>query len=149
MNTSIDCTIRIEEAIAYTDGSYNAASQMWGYGAYLYVGDEEYELSGKGEDVYNGHQIQGEVTAALAVCEKALLLGVKKLEIRYDYEGVRHWAMGTWKANKPYTQDYARRMQEYRRKMEISFTHVKAHTGVAGNEKVDRLAKAACGVTGK
>ncbi|MCD7826052.1 MAG: NUDIX domain-containing protein [Clostridiaceae bacterium] len=133
-----------ETAIAYTDGSYNTANQMWGYGACLYVGDEEYEISGKGKDLYSGRQIQGETTAVLAVCEKALSLGVKKLEIRYDYEGVRQWALGMWKTNKPYTQDYAKRMQEYRRQMEITFTHVKAHTGIEGNEKVDKLAKAAC-----
>ncbi len=134
-----------ETAIAYTDGSYNPQNGMWGYGACLYVDDTEYELSGNGEDVYNGRQIQGEITAALAVCEKALSLGIRRLEIRYDYEGVKQWATGTWKTNKPYTKDYSVKMQEYCRQMKITFTHVKAHTGIEGNEKVDQLAKAACG----
>ncbi|MCC8101750.1 MAG: NUDIX domain-containing protein [Clostridiales bacterium] len=138
-----------ETAIAYTDGSYNPVNLMWGYGACLLVGSEEYELSGRGEDRYSGHQIQGETTAVLAVCEKALLLGIKRLEIRYDYEGVRHWALGTWRAKKPYTQDYARKMQEYRKQMEITFIHVRAHIGIEGNERVDKLAKAACGVMEK
>ncbi len=135
-----------EKAIAYTDGSYNINNAMWGYGACLLVGDKEYEISGCGEDLYNGRQIQGETTAALAVCEKALSMGIRELEIRYDYEGVRHWAMGTWKTNKPYTKEYAQKMQGYRQQMAITFTHVKAHTGVEGNEKVDKLAKAACGL---
>ncbi|MCC8168660.1 MAG: NUDIX domain-containing protein [Clostridiales bacterium] len=136
----------LEKAVAYTDGSYNINNAMWGYGACLLVGDKEYEISGCGEDLYNGRQIQGETTAALTVCEKALSMGIRELEIRYDYEGVRHWAMGTWKTNKPYTKEYAEKMQGYRQKMAITFMHVKAHTGIEGNEKVDKLAKAACGL---
>ena len=134
------------KAVAYTDGGYNINNAMWGYGACLLVGDKEYEVSGCGEDLYNGRQIQGETTAALEVCEKALSMGIRELEIRYDYEGVRHWAMGTWKTNKPYTKEYARKMHGYRQQMAITFTHVKAHTGIEGNEKVDKLAKAACGL---
>ncbi len=134
-----------KQAIAYTDGSYNPDDNMWGYGAYLYVDDAEYQVSGKGEAIYGGRQIQGEITAALKVCDKALSLGVSDLEIRYDYEGVKQWAMGTWKANKPYTKDYATRMLEYRQKLNLTFTHVKAHNGDEGNEKADKLAKKACG----
>ncbi|MCD8110861.1 MAG: hypothetical protein LUE14_12355 [Clostridiales bacterium] len=135
-----------KKAVAYTDGSFNKAAGIWGYGVCLEAGGETYNLTGSGRDVYGGWQIQGETTGALAACEKAMELGCTSLEIRYDYEGVACWAIGTWRAKKPYTMEYARKMRGYMTLMDIVFTHVKAHTGVAGNETADALAKKACGV---
>ena len=137
---------KAKKAIAYTDGSYNKAKGIWGYGVLMLVGDERIELTGNGPDRFGGWQIQGETTGALKACEKAIELGVKELEIRYDYEGVKHWAIEAWRTNKPYTYQYAQDMKGYRKKMRITFSHVKGHSGESGNEAADRLAKQACGL---
>lgn len=133
-------------AVAYTDGSYNRNTGEYGYAAIMYIADKEIPMSGKGKDVHNGWQVQGEITAVLAACEKAVELGVRSLEIRYDYTGVEHWAKGQWKAVKSYTKDYVKKITNFMSILNISFVHVKAHTGEDGNTKVDILAKQACGV---
>lgn len=137
---------KVESAVAYTDGSFNKKTNTWGYGVCMFVGDERIELTGSGEDIYGGWQVLGEISGALAACEKAVELGVKSLEIKYDYEGIFHWAVNNWQATKPYTIEYAEKMKQYMKRINITFTHVKAHTGVDGNENADVLAKKACGV---
>ena len=99
---------------------------------------------GSGYDQYNGWQIMGEIQGALRACTEARKIGVEELEIRYDYEGIRCWADGEWRCKKPYTIQYARDIKEFRKYMKIKFVHVKAHTGISGNESADNLAKTAC-----
>lgn len=135
-----------DSAIAYTDGSYNKETKHFGYGVVFLIGNEEMLISGQEPDINEGWQIQGEITAALKACEKAIELGCKTLEIRYDYEGVENWPTGRWKAKKAYTQEYAKVMSKYMEELNIKFRHVKAHTGEEGNTRVDELAKIACGV---
>lgn len=136
----------IKKAIAYTDGSFNKKTRMYGYGALLIIDNETQQYSGTGFDEHNGWQIQGEIMAALTVCENALKMGVNELEIRYDYDGVKKWVTGEWQAKKKYTQDYVRKMRKFEQEMRIRFSHIKAHTGETGNESVDSIAKKACGI---
>lgn len=131
-------------AVAYTDGSYNAANKRYGYGVVFLIGNEQKEFMGSGYDQYNGWQIMGEIQGALRACTEARKIGVEELEIRYDYEGIRCWADGEWRCKKPYTIQYARDIKEFRKYMKIKFVHVKAHTGISGNESADNLAKTAC-----
>ena len=135
----------ISKVIAYTDGSFNKRTGMYGYGCVL-IGVDTLEFSGSAYDVYGGWQIQGELVAALTACREALKNGYSEIEIRYDYEGVRCWPTGEWRAKKLYTQSYANEMRKYMKETKVTFTHVKAHTGVLGNERADVLAKAACGI---
>lgn len=51
-----------------------------------------------------------------------------------------------WKTNKDYTQAYKKTIDKLREEIDIRFIHVKGHTGNAGNEKADDLAKEACGI---
>ncbi len=56
------------------------------------------------------------------------------------------WATGKWKRNKKGTAAYYDFIQSVNNKIELSFNHVKGHTGIDGNEEADRLAKNAVGL---
>ena len=82
----------------------------------------------------------------MAAIQQAIELGVKELKIYYDYEGIEKWASGEWKANKALTKFYSGYIAAAKNVITIEFEHVKAHTGIDGNEEADRLAKEAVGL---
>lgn len=136
------------ELVAYVDGSYHAKAKRAGYGVVLFSdqGKETFYGPATGADS-KSRNVVGEVTAAKVAMTEAQKRGAKRLTIHYDYAGIRHWALGEWKANLPLTRDYrdfARKMGE---KMSLSFVKVAAHTGVEYNEEADRLAKKGAGMT--
>jgi len=73
----------------------------------------------------------------------AIKNGFKKVEIRYDYEGVEKWVTGAWKSKTELTQKYALSMQMWQAQIQMSFTKVTAHSNVYYNEMADQLAKQA------
>ena len=68
------------------------------------------------------------------------------MKIYYDYEGIKKWASGEWKANKALTKFYSEYIAAAKNVIKIEFEHVKAHTGIDGNEEADCLAKEAVGL---
>ena len=52
------------------------------------------------------------------------------------------------KATKPGTQEYQRKVKEYRQDLKIAFVKVLAHSGDFYNERADVLAKKAVGING-
>lgn len=133
---------------AFVDGSYNVVSGVYGYGGFLVVGEEKIVLQGNGdeEEMASMRNVAGEILGSMAAVKKALELGLKELVIYYDYMGIEMWATGDWKRNKAGTVAYYEFMQSVKSQISITFTKVKGHSGVAGNEEADRLAKEAAGV---
>lgn len=129
---------------AYTDGSYNVYNKKFGYGVYMTDGKKEFEFFGGALDTTGGRQVNGEIIAAKKAINVAVENGYESIIIYYDYEGVAKWAKGEWKTNKDYTKEYARFVKENSKKIHIEFIHIKSHTGNAGNEKADKLAKRGC-----
>ena len=80
--------------------------------------------------------------------EKAIELGVPHLVVFYDYAGLGHWATSgkRWKAEKPIAKAYVQKYDEFSEKIKVNFYHVKAHTDIAGNEMVDKMAKREVGI---
>ena len=69
--------------------------------------------------------------------------------IYYDYEGIEKWATGLWKANKEQTQNYVKTINDMKKKIDIYFQKVLAHSGDYYNEVADGLAKKAVGIKNK
>lgn len=83
------------EPFAFVDGSYNAATKVYGYGGFLVHDGKKELLQGAGEDaeMASMRNVAGEVMGSMAAMEKALELQLPKLTIYYDYMGIEMWAL--------------------------------------------------------
>ncbi|MDY3796531.1 MAG: ribonuclease H family protein [Agathobacter sp.] len=136
------------QVYAFVDGSFNVKTGVYGYGGFLFDGQDKHILSGSGDDAEMAtmRNVAGEILGSMAAVEKAIELGIKELSIYYDYMGIEMWATGAWKRNKEGTIAYHEYMNSVRDKIQINFIKVKGHSGVEGNEEADILAKKAVGV---
>ncbi|MDK2839495.1 MAG: hypothetical protein PWQ83_1045 [Thermosipho sp. (in: thermotogales)] len=127
---------------AFIDGSFKQPNKI---GAGVVIIDKEniykfYKFTTK----YPKHRnVTGEILSALLVFEYAKNEKIKKIEIFYDYNGIKLWATGEWKAKTELTKMYKKLYDYYSKFIEIHFSKVKAHTGNTYNELADKLAKKA------
>ena len=135
----------VDGVYAYIDGSFDRDSGIYGSGVVIVDGDEKYEYkhAGNREDYAQLHNVAGELEAAKFVMWYAVDKKIKEITLFYDYQGIEAWAVGDWKANLPYTQDYVKFYNKVKSAVKVNFVKVKAHTGIELNEVVDKLAKEA------
>ena len=135
----------VDGVYAYIDGSFDRISGIYGSGVVIVDGDKrhEYKHAGNREDYAQLHNVAGELEAAKFVMWYAVDKKIKEITLFYDYQGIEAWAVGDWKANLPYTQDYVKFYNKVKTAVKVNFVKVKAHTGIELNEVVDKLAKEA------
>ena len=133
---------------AFVDGSFNAKTNVYGYGGFLINDKEKIKLQGSGNDsdMAAMRNIAGEIKGSEAAIRKAIELKLPEITIFYDYMGIEMWANGMWQRNKEGTKAYYDYIQSIKDKIKIHFVKVKGHTGVEGNEEADKLAKEAVGI---
>jgi ribonuclease HI len=133
---------------AYVDGSFNAKTKTYGYGVIIMDEETSYEFSDSGndKDMCSMQNVAGEILGAQRAITEAIALGLKEINVYYDYQGIESWADGSWKRNKKGTVQYYEFVQEAKKLIGINFYKVKAHSGITLNEKVDKLAKSAVGL---
>ncbi|SDB26167.1 ribonuclease HI [Pseudobutyrivibrio sp. YE44] len=145
-----DGVTNLPEIYAFTDGSYNIATGVYGFGGFLHYSNSEddVEIRGNGNDPEEAvsRNVAGEVHGAVAAMHKAVELGLTEMTLFYDYEGVEKWPTGMWKTNKKISKFYVEEYMQLRDKLKVNFVHVKAHTGIPGNEAADRMAKEEVGI---
>ena len=139
------------ELIAYSDGSFNPATNMVGASSIVMSGsqviDNVYIVDRIENDVVGDtRNVGGELVGAINAIRYALVNGFTSIEIFYDYAGVGQWADHTWKAKNHTTREYVAKVDELRKLMNIKFTKVKAHADIEFNELADRIAKFAVDV---
>ena len=142
------CSHVRSEAFAFVDGSFNTSTSVYGYGGFIEYKGERYELMGSGNDadMASMRNVAGEVLGSMAAVKKAIELGIRSLDIYYDYMGISKWCTGEWKANKKGTIAYRDYYNKIKTKVNVQFEKVKGHSGDKYNDMADMLAKKACGV---
>ena len=132
---------------AYVDGSYRKEPALYGWGGFIDDLGKVYIIQGTGNNpaYLKERNIAGEVMGFLQVVHKALALGVKEINIYFDYAGLENWATGAWKTKTPLSCYYLETLELLASDIKINFAKVKGHTGITGNEMADYLAKEAVG----
>lgn len=146
---------------AYIDGSYKKDRAT---GIELYAGASIIAPEGTsdwtiltqvGSDAtyLSMNNVAGELVAALQVfgyCIDTLKMQQGDLlRLNYDYVGIENWLRPVghpdyWRQKKPATQAYrSYYMNKVAPRFKVEFRHTPGHTGVLGNEIVDKLAKEA------
>ncbi len=129
----------------FVDGSYFKNRYSWAFAAYQ-QGKVLFSASGVGEDAEAAqmNNVAGELAGAVKAIEWAEQNNIKPITLHHDYMGIAAWAEGAWQAKNKFTLSYAKFVSA--RLNWIRFNKVAGHTGVAGNELVDKLAKEALGL---
>jgi ribonuclease HI len=133
----------------YTDGACRGNPGPGGWGATLEMGEHFRELSGAEAMTTNNRM---ELTAVISALEALKRPVPVKLYTDSEYvrRGITEW-LKSWKARgwktadkKPVkNQDLWERLDTVAAQHQIEWHWVKGHSGVPGNERVDRLANAA------
>ena len=137
----------MKKVIAYTDGSYNKFIEMAGAGVFI-TDDAGLEIANLYKGVYASEEtsswnIVGELMAVWIAVDWAISHNVTEIEIKYDLQGIPFWFNQKWKTNVELTRsfkEWAKNILD-EGKITVTFTKVKAHSGVFGNDQADRLAK--------
>lgn len=137
-----------QNSYSFVDGSYNSVTCVYGYGGFLIHNGKKHIITGSGsdEEMASMRNVAGEILGCMAAVKHAIELGIKEMDVYYDYMGIEMWATGAWKRNLKGTIGYYDYMQSIKDVIKINFIKVKGHSGVEGNEEADRLAKTAVGL---
>ena len=130
--------------LAYVDGSYDDSLKKYAFGCvFLLPNGKIYTEYGNGdnEQSLQHRNVTGEMLGAMYAVKVAMLNNYRRLEIRYDYQGIEKWVTGEWRSRTELTQKYAHAMREWGRSINIRFTKVAAHSNVYYNELADKMAK--------
>ena len=134
--------------VAYIDGSFNAQTGEYSFGAVIFTEGDTLEFAGKfsNPEMAEMRNVAGEIKGAEFVMRYAVENGIKSLKIIYDYMGIEAWATGKWKTNKTGTIAYKAFFDSIKDTLSVDFEKVKGHSGDKYNDRADALAKEALGI---
>lgn len=108
--------------------------------------DKPTVYQGSGKKYANLRNVAGELEAATQAVNIAIQKKYAGIVIYYDYAGIYDLSVKKKKFKNKREQAYASFIQSSKRKIQIQFKKVKAHSAVEWNEAADKAAKQACGL---
>ena len=135
--------------VIYTDGACRGNPGPGGWAALLSFGEREKELAGAEEHTTNNRMELTAVIRALEALKRPVEAKVFT-DSEYVRRGITEW-VSSWKSRgwktadrKPVkNQDLWEELDQLAAQHKIEWHWVKGHSGVPGNERVDRLANEA------
>ena len=131
-------------AIAYTDGSFSQEKNTAGYGIIFFHNGKTYKESGKISRLKTEKlsSQSSETFAVIRAIDKAILLKSKTIIIYYDCTSITEWADNVNSTNSRAAW-YYKHLTKRKKKINVIFRKVKAHSGDLHNTEADQLAKKA------
>ena len=137
----------MDNVTIYTDGACSGNPGPGGWGALMQFGGNERELTGGEPDTTNNRMEMFAAIAALEALKRPCNVALHT-DSTYLRDGITKWIVN-WKRNgwrtaakKPVKNvDLWQRLDEAIKRHEIAWHWVKGHSGDAGNEAADALAR--------
>jgi ribonuclease HI len=143
---SVKTPIDPAEVCIYTDGSFCEETMTPTSGIHLELfGGVSRDFAFQIEGYNSSRQLAGELASVISALTLCSQMGKRICHIYYDYVGVEKWINGEWGINKEVSLAYVNAYHKIVKESNlfVDFTHVKAHSGVKGNVKADKLASIA------
>lgn len=144
--TNADISPNPDRMTVYVDGSYRPdLPDRYSFGAvFLYRGTvKTYSRAIVDAEGAKMRNVAGEIAGARYAMETVIGMGLREMDLCYDYFGIEKWCTGEWRANTAGTKALAAYYESIRGTLCVRFRKIESHTGVKYNETADRLAKAA------
>ena len=135
-----------QEIISFVDGSFDVKEEKSAFGVIILSHNGNKDILYKaftkqlGEEFISLRNVAAELEGVKEAINWAIQYNKKIITIYFDYEGIEKWATGQWKANNNITKEYVSFIQEKKRRIDIEFVKVPAHSGVIYNEEADAIA---------
>jgi len=135
--------------LIYTDGSFsqNLCRNVSGWAAIIFAPGTHPDDGARplthlyGVTNADSRNVSGELQAVQQGIIWAIRHNYRKIHIVADYLGVIALANSSWQARTLSAQEYVTFIDKHRSDVNLSFTHVRGHTGDTGNELADKYAK--------
>lgn len=133
----------------YVDGSFDGKDYSYGFVVVDVLKDEALHTQfGKGdhEEAALLRNVAGEMKGAMEALAYCVREGIGEVTLCYDYTGVAMWALKKWQRKNEFTEKYSQFMENYMKKVKVTFLKIKGHSGDKWNDEADGLAKEALGL---
>jgi ribonuclease HI len=128
------------EAFLYVDGGYKDG--VTSFGCYIETADRNLKFYGTVDYKTSLGNIAAEILGILTGVQLVNDLGIKRVTVHYDYDGLYKWYSNEWRAKGEFQSSYVDILHTLERDLGLvlNFVKVAGHSVLEGNKIADSLA---------